>query len=215
VNPNTGGAPSSRRVIQDCDKWLRSLEKIRKAGGKIVEGFGRNGHRHSSHRGKHGGYNPKKQQGPAKWVHADATGLTKKMWRSIVELVDTTLNDMNTPSKMTATVSSTQESASHEQNAATPSIVGARTDNSSNMGSTTNNSPLTMLEFSDIEMEGECERDTRKRGGRNVFMAENGYAVGTDDEENDDDEEDENDYEDLDEDVLSGLLGLTEMSALN
>jgi hypothetical protein len=26
---------------------------------------------------------------------------------------------------------------------------------------------------------------------------------------------DENDYEDLDEDVLSGLLGLTEMSALN
>jgi hypothetical protein len=55
VNPNTGGAPSSRRVIQDCDKWLRSLEKIRKAGGKIVEGFGRNGHRHSSHRGKRGG----------------------------------------------------------------------------------------------------------------------------------------------------------------
>jgi hypothetical protein len=39
-----------------------------------------------------------------------------------------------------------------------------------------------------------------------------------DDEEKDDDddnEEDENDYEDLDEDVLSGLLGLTEMSALN
>jgi hypothetical protein len=106
------------------------------------------------------------------------------MWRSSVELVDTTLNDMNTPNTMTATVSSTQESASHEQNAATPSIVGARTDNSSNMGSTTNNSPLTMLEFSDIEMEGECERDTRKRGGRNVFMAENGYAVGTDDEEN-------------------------------
>jgi hypothetical protein len=203
-------------MIQDCDKWLRSLEKIRKAGGKIVEGFGRNGHRQISNRGKRGGYNPTKQQGPTKWVHADATGLTKKMWRSSVGLVDTTANEMNTPSTMTATVSSTQELASHKHNAATPSIVGARTDNSSNMGSTTNNSPLTMLEFSDIEMEGECDRDARKRGGRNVFMAENGYAVGTDDEEkDDDDEEDENDYDDLDEDVLSGLLGLTEMSALN
>jgi hypothetical protein len=49
-----------------------------------------------------------------------------------------------------------------------------------------------------------------------VFMSENGYAVGTDDKEkDDDDEEDENDYENLNEDVLSGLLGLTEISALN
>jgi hypothetical protein len=95
-------------MIQDCDKWLRSLEKIKKAGGKIVEGFGRNDHRHSSNQGKRGGYNPKKPQGPAKWVHADATELTKKMWRSSVELVDTTLNEMDTPSTMTTTVSSTQ-----------------------------------------------------------------------------------------------------------
>jgi hypothetical protein len=65
-------------------------------------------------------------------------------------------------------------------------------------------------------MERECEREAQKRRGHNVFMAENGYAVGTDDKEKDDDDkEDENEYEDLDEDVLSGLLGLTEMSALN
>jgi hypothetical protein len=46
-----------------------------------------------------------------------------------------------------------------------------------------------------------------------MFMVESDIGVGIDDED-DDDEEDENDYEDLDEDVLSGLLGLTEMPAL-
>jgi hypothetical protein len=65
-------------------------------------------------------------------------------------------------------------------------------------------------------MEGECEREARKRDGENVFMVDSYFGVGTDDEEKDeDDEEDENDYEDLDEDVLSGLLGLTEMLVLN
>jgi hypothetical protein len=48
VDPNNGGAPSSQRIIQDCEKWVRSLDKIRKAGGNIVEGFGRNGHRECS-----------------------------------------------------------------------------------------------------------------------------------------------------------------------
>jgi hypothetical protein len=48
VDPNTRGAPSYQRIIQDCEKWVRSLDKIRKAGGKIVEGFGRNGHRECS-----------------------------------------------------------------------------------------------------------------------------------------------------------------------
>jgi hypothetical protein len=44
VDDVTGNAPSSHRILQDCDKWERSLEKIRQAGGKIVEGFGINGH---------------------------------------------------------------------------------------------------------------------------------------------------------------------------
>jgi hypothetical protein len=51
VDPISGNAPSSRRIIQDCEKWVRSLQNIRQAGGKIVEGFGRNGHR-QGHEGK-------------------------------------------------------------------------------------------------------------------------------------------------------------------
>jgi hypothetical protein len=27
-----GGAPSSTRIAQDCEKWIRSLGKIREAG---------------------------------------------------------------------------------------------------------------------------------------------------------------------------------------
>jgi hypothetical protein len=44
IDPETGGAPSSKRIVQDCEKWIQSLEKIRAAGGNMVEGFGRNGH---------------------------------------------------------------------------------------------------------------------------------------------------------------------------
>jgi hypothetical protein len=62
VDPISGNAPSSRRIIQDCEKWVRSLQKIRQAGGKIVEGFGRNGHRRG-HEGKRGGHREKKSQG--------------------------------------------------------------------------------------------------------------------------------------------------------
>jgi hypothetical protein len=65
VDPISGNAPSSRRIIQDCEKWVRSLKKIRQAGGKIVEGFGRNGHRRG-HEGKRGGHREKKAQQPAK-----------------------------------------------------------------------------------------------------------------------------------------------------
>jgi hypothetical protein len=28
VDPETGGAPSSTRIVQDCEKWIRSLEEI-------------------------------------------------------------------------------------------------------------------------------------------------------------------------------------------
>jgi hypothetical protein len=40
VDPSTGGAPSSTRIVQDCEKWIRSLGKIREVGGKMVQGFG-------------------------------------------------------------------------------------------------------------------------------------------------------------------------------
>jgi hypothetical protein len=55
VDDVTGNVPSSHRIVQDCDKWEGTLEKIRKAEGKIVEGFGRNGHRRG-HNGKRGGF---------------------------------------------------------------------------------------------------------------------------------------------------------------
>jgi hypothetical protein len=53
--------------------------KIRQAGGKMVEGFGRNGHRRDN-QGKQGGYQPKKTRKAAKWVHSDASGLTQTQW---------------------------------------------------------------------------------------------------------------------------------------
>jgi hypothetical protein len=51
VDDVTGNAPSSHILLQDCDKWEISLEKIRQAGGNIVEGFGRNGDQRG-HNGK-------------------------------------------------------------------------------------------------------------------------------------------------------------------
>jgi hypothetical protein len=32
VDPATGSAPSSTRIVQDCEKWIRSLGKIKEAG---------------------------------------------------------------------------------------------------------------------------------------------------------------------------------------
>jgi hypothetical protein len=77
VDPATGGAPSLTRIVQDCEKWIKSLGKIREAGVKMVQGFGRNGHRERSHGNKRGGYQAKKVRGPAKWVHIDAAGVTE------------------------------------------------------------------------------------------------------------------------------------------
>jgi hypothetical protein len=97
VDCETGNAPLSNRIIQDCEKWIRSLETIRQAAGKMVGGFGRNGHRERQIKGKRGGYQPKKHQGPAKWVHHDAVGLDNKRWRKSVDLVDRHLNKLDNP----------------------------------------------------------------------------------------------------------------------
>jgi hypothetical protein len=40
VHPVTGVAPSCNRIVQESEKFIRSLKKIRQAGGKMVEGFG-------------------------------------------------------------------------------------------------------------------------------------------------------------------------------
>jgi hypothetical protein len=105
----TGGAPSSTRIIQDCEKWVRSLETIRQAGGKMVQGFRRNGHRERSHSNKRGGYQPKKPQGPSKWVHSDAAGMTEQQWRGSVELVNSSQHSLDTKTTIeTGEVSTTR-----------------------------------------------------------------------------------------------------------
>jgi hypothetical protein len=87
VDAATGGAPSSTRIVQDCEKWIRSLRKIREAGGNLVRGFGRNGHRERSHGNKRGGYQAKKPHSPANWVHSDDAGVPEQKWRGSVDLV--------------------------------------------------------------------------------------------------------------------------------
>jgi transposase len=203
VDRHTGGAPSSRRIIQDCEKWVRSLGKIRRAGGKIVEGFGRNGHRESSHGKKRGGYQPKKARGPGKWVHNDAHGLTEKMWRDSILKIDNKQMCINTPSSRSSNTPSTLDSsATTSSTLSTTKSAKARTPPDSEQGQTSETpSPLTMLYFSDLETE---ENVSRKR---------NNIMMHSDDEDMDIGQE-ENDYELLDEEVMSVLLGLTENMAL-
>jgi hypothetical protein len=102
IDDVTGNVPSLHRIVQDCDKWERSLEKIRQAGGKIVECFGRNDHRRR-HNGKREGFREKKKQGPTIWVHSDASGLPQHRLRESVAKVETKLNTITTTSMISAT----------------------------------------------------------------------------------------------------------------
>jgi hypothetical protein len=79
VHPGTDGSPSYNRIVQDCEKLIRSLKKIRQAAGKMVEGFGCNGHIHGK-QGKQGGFQAKKPRTAATWVHSDVSGLTQTQW---------------------------------------------------------------------------------------------------------------------------------------
>jgi hypothetical protein len=98
TDPITGNAPSHKRRIQDCLKWFETLEVIRKAGGKMVEGFVRNSYRERS-MGKEGGcYQVKKPQIMARWLHNDAAGLKKEMMRNSIAKVNNLLHRLKTPS---------------------------------------------------------------------------------------------------------------------
>jgi hypothetical protein len=74
----------------------------------------------------------------------------KKMWRSSVELVDTTLYSMDTPRTMTAIFSSTQETTTEEETTSTPFIMVAQENNNNNNNNNNENNqdnlPRTMLE---------------------------------------------------------------------
>jgi hypothetical protein len=160
VHPATGGAPSSTRIVQDCEKLIRSLGKIREAGGKMVQGFGRNGHRERSHGNKRGGYRAKKPRGPAKWVHIDAAGMTEQQWRGSVELVNGNQNSSATQTTMTmeTTGGSGEMSNTLTRNANTTSTI-----HSISLLNEDPNIPLTIDcdYFSDIENGNDDEKYKR------------------------------------------------------
>jgi hypothetical protein len=156
----------------------------------MVQGFGRNGHRERSHGNTRGGYQPKKPQGPAKWVHCDAAGTTEQQWRGSVDLVNSSQHSLATQTTMeTGEVSTTR---TNDANATS-------TIDTNSMLNEEPSSPLTIDSdyFSDIEIGIDD-----KKYKRFIMVARN------------DDEilgEEENDYEGLDEEVVSGLLGWTEI----
>jgi hypothetical protein len=137
----TGGAPSSTRIIQDCEKWVSSLEIIRQAGGKMVQGFGRNGHRERSHGNKRGGYQPKKPQGPAKWVHSDAAGMTEQQWRGSVELVNSSQHSLATQT----TIETGEVSTTRTNDANATSTIDTNSMLNEEPKSRTAHSPLTVI----------------------------------------------------------------------
>jgi hypothetical protein len=133
----------------------------------MVEGFGRNFHRRGN-QGRRGGYRIKKPQRAAHWIHSDATGLTQHMWRESVAKVDAKLDSLSTPSTLAPSTVHTQ---SADNMAADANMTPLDSENADEMtGKTTGNItsytsgttlgvsnqlPLTMLEFSDIESENE------------------------------------------------------------
>jgi len=74
-----GGTPSSKRIIQDIDKFTTSCMSIYKHKGTVVPGLGtRNGHRNEAeakNRGQVGGARTKKPDSVStKFIHPDARG---------------------------------------------------------------------------------------------------------------------------------------------
>jgi hypothetical protein len=169
-----------------------------------MEGFGQNGHRERSQGRKQGGHQPKKARGPGKWVHSDAHGLTEKMWRNTVLKIDNKQECINTPISRSNNTPSTLDSSATSSTLSTTTSTIARTSPGNEQGQTSETpSPLTMLDFRDLEKVEE-----------NVSRKINVVMVNSDDEDIDVGAE-ENDYELLDKEVMSVLLGLTENMALD
>jgi hypothetical protein len=143
-----------------------------------------------------GGYQAKNSQGPAKWVHSDAAGMTEQKWRVSVELVNGSQNSSATQTTMVI------EMTGGSGEMCTALTSKANTTSTIHTNSLLNeepNSPLTIDcdYFSDIWNVNDDEKCKR------FIMVEL----------NDDEIlwEEENDYEGLDEEVVSGLLGLTDI----
>jgi hypothetical protein len=128
-------------------------------------------------------------------VHSDTSGLIQTQWRSSVSLVNSTLSSIDPQSTVTGATE-------------TASSTGTSGEKSTNNNKPEGISSLTIQYFSDIE-------EDNNNGKRNAMFEER-FIVGSDsaddDEESIEDEEEEiNDYAGLDEEVVSGLLGLTDI----
>jgi hypothetical protein len=146
----------------------------------------------------------KKPRGPGKWVHSDAHGLTEKMWRDSVLKIDNKQKRINTPNSRLNNTPITLNSSATSSTLSTTTSTIARTSPDNEQGQISGTpSTLTMLDFSDLETVEE-----------NVSRKRNMVIVNSDDEYMDVGAE-ENDYELLDEEVMSVLLGLTENMALD
>jgi hypothetical protein len=79
-DPETGGAPSSERIVQDINKFIPNCEAIRANSGAIVYGLGnRYGVRYISGMKQHGGKRTKKTEFKTHFVHPDAIDARNKI----------------------------------------------------------------------------------------------------------------------------------------
>jgi hypothetical protein len=170
------------------------LGKIREAGGKMVQGFGRNGHRERIHGKKRGDYQAKQPRVPAKYVHIDAAGMTEQQWRGSVYLLN---GNQNSSATQTTMMIETAGGSGEMSNALTRDANTTSTIHSISLLNEEPNSPLTIdCDYvSDIGNGNDDEKYNRFV----MFSLNEDDILG----------EEENDYEGLDEEVLSGLLGLT------
>jgi hypothetical protein len=161
----------------------------------------------------------KKPQRAANWIHSDAIGLTQHIWRASVAKVDAKLDSLSTPSIITARTVQTQAAENMASDAnitlldsknvddMTGNMTGNITSNTScTTSGISNQSPLTMLEFSDIGSENE---------EREMVINKRKIIIVLSDDDEIDAEEEENAYADLDEEVLNVLLGLTDNMTLD
>jgi hypothetical protein len=132
------------------------------------------------------------------------------MWRDSVLKIDNKQESINTPSSRTNNTPSTLESSAMPDSSSMPSALSntastiARTAHDNKTGQTRDTpSPLTMLDFNNLDTIEE-----------NISRKRNMVIMNSDDEDMDVGAE-ANDYEFLDEEVMSVLLGLTENMALD
>jgi hypothetical protein len=93
VYPPTGGAPSSTRVVQDCEKWIRSLEKNQRGRGYDGARIWKKWTQRAQ---------PRQQKGrlPSKKTYSDAAGMTEHQWYGSVKLVSGSHGSLATQTTM-------------------------------------------------------------------------------------------------------------------